>query len=120
MPYVILLSGEDCTPARGLVEALRGAGVSFESVASRAETLAPEAERVREERGAGPEAVLFDVPAGSELAELHVWVSCASDSWPGVPLVACRREPSNAGARGALRFDESALKRAGFHAVAVE
>jgi diguanylate cyclase (GGDEF)-like protein len=120
MSYVILLSGEDCTPARGLVEALRGAGVSFESVASSAEAVAQEAERVREERGAGPEAVLFDVPAGSELTELHAWASCASDAWPGVPLVACRRESSNAGARGAQRFDESTLKRAGFHAIAVE
>jgi hypothetical protein len=53
MPYVILLSGEDCTPARGLVEALRGAGVQFESVASSAEALAAEAVRVREEREAG-------------------------------------------------------------------
>src|SRR4051812_25219977 len=97
MPYVILLSGEDCTPARGLVEALRGAGVQFESVSSRAEALADEAARVREERGAGPEAVLFDVLAGSELAELHAWASCASAVWPGVPLVACR--PATSGTR---------------------
>ena len=118
MPYVILLSGEDCTPARGLVEALRGAGVRFESVSSRADALADEAARVRDERGAGPEAVLFDVLAGSELAELHAWASCASAAWPGVPLVACR--PATTGTRASLYFDEATLKRAGFHAVAVE
>jgi diguanylate cyclase (GGDEF)-like protein len=122
MPYVILLSGEDCIPARGLVEALRGAGVQFESVASSAEALACEAARVREEREAEPEAVLFDVPAASELSELHAWASCAAAAWPGVPLVACRQATSMAGARPriAQSFDESALKRAGFHAVAVE
>src|ERR1700754_1653085 len=90
MPYVILLSGEDCNASRGLVDALRGAGVQFEPVAAGAEALAGEAERVREERGAQPDAVLFDVPAGAELAGLHAWASCASAAWPGVPLVACR------------------------------
>ena len=48
MPYVILLSGEDCNASRGLVDALRGAGVQFEPVAAGAEALAGEAERVRE------------------------------------------------------------------------
>src|SRR3954468_534 len=85
MPYVILLSGEDCTPSRGLVEALRGAGVQFEPVATSAEALAREAGRVREERGDLPDAVLFDVPAGSELTGLHAWAACASSAWPGVP-----------------------------------
>jgi diguanylate cyclase (GGDEF)-like protein len=120
MPYVILLSGEDCTPARGLVEALRAARVQFEAVAAPHDALASEAERVGDERGAGPEAVLFDVPQGSELAGLRAWASHAAEVWPGVPLVACRRESSAHGARSARRFDDAALKRAGFHAVAIE
>ncbi|HVF45750.1 MAG TPA: GGDEF domain-containing protein [Pyrinomonadaceae bacterium] len=120
MPYVILLSGEDCTAPRGLIEALRGAGVQFEPVASSAEAVAREAERVRDERGAQPDAVLFDVPAGVELAELHAWASSASAAWPGVPLVACRPAKSAGVGRHSQVFDESTLKRAGFHAVAVE
>jgi diguanylate cyclase (GGDEF)-like protein len=76
---------------------------------------------VREERGgAPPDAVLFDVPAGSELSELHAWASCAAAAWPAAPLVACRRKASGTAGRVARAFDESALKRAGFHAVAVE
>src|ERR687890_2155200 len=82
MPYVILLSGEDCTAPR--------------------------------------DAVLFDVPAGAELAELHAWSSCASAALPGVPLVACRPAKSAGVGRHAQVFDESTLKRAGFHAIAVE
>src|SRR5215207_902870 len=120
MPYVILLSGEECTAPRGLVEALRGAGVQYEPVVSSVEALARESVRVREERGTPPDAVLFDVPAGAELSELHAWASCASAAWPGVPLVACRPAKSGAGARAAQFFDESTLKRAGFHAIAVE
>src|ERR1044071_6493107 len=111
MPYVILLSREDCTPPRRLVEALRGAGVAFEPVASRVEALMREAERVRSERGgAQPDAVLFDVPAGAELTEIHTWASCCAAAWPSVPLAACRHESSGTVGRVAQRFDDSALK----------
>jgi diguanylate cyclase (GGDEF)-like protein len=58
--------------------------------------------------------------AGAELAELHARVARASNAWPGVPLVACRHDASENGKRSAQRFDETTLKRLGFHAVADE
>jgi diguanylate cyclase (GGDEF)-like protein len=127
MRYVILLGGEGGAQARGVVaEALHAAGVAavpLDDAAARddaAESRDEEAVRVRAEREGGPLAVLFDVEAGADMAELHMRVLRAQADWPGAPLVACQRDASLAGPRAAQRFDDSTLKRLGFHAVAEE
>src|SRR5207237_8046944 len=120
MKYVVLLSGAECAPARGLGEALREAGVSFVAVGASNGSHEQEAAGIREEWESEPLAVLFDVAAGSELLELHARVSRAAAAWPGVALVACRHEPGAGARRTPQRFDEATLKRLGFHAVAAE
>ncbi|MBV9924020.1 MAG: GGDEF domain-containing protein [Acidobacteria bacterium] len=119
MRYVILLSGVDTDPARTLFEALRHAGVCVVVVApGGASSVEEEAERARAGWGEEPLAVLFDLAADAALADLHERAAGAAKVWPGVPLVACRREPQNGTGRGAGATGEATLKRLGFHAVA--
>src|SRR5207253_825005 len=120
MRYVILLGGADCAPARGAAEALRAAGVDVAPLDDSTADGGVEAARVRTEREGGPLAVLFDVRAGADMAELHMRVLRAQGDWPGVPLVACQRDAAATGPRAAQRFDDATLKRLGFHAVAEE
>src|SRR5205823_2551070 len=120
MKYVILLGGAECAQARGLAVALREAGVHVAAVGAGADSHEAEAARVRAELESEPRAVLFDLEAGAELADLHARVARAVVAWPGVPLVACRHDASENGKRSAQRFDEATLKRLGFHAVAAE
>jgi diguanylate cyclase (GGDEF)-like protein len=119
MNYVILLNGADCDPARGLFEAIRASGVHVVSVPP--DGLGEEeAAHARAELGSEPLAVLFDVAVGSGLADLHARVGRAARVWPGIPLVACRRETAVGAGRASHRLDEAALKRLGFHGVAAE
>jgi diguanylate cyclase (GGDEF)-like protein len=67
-----------------------------------------------------PLAVLFDLAAEVELTELHAAMGRAALSWPGVPLVACRREEPGTARGGAARFDDAVLRRLGFYAVAAD
>ncbi|HEX8189773.1 MAG TPA: hypothetical protein VF586_15565, partial [Pyrinomonadaceae bacterium] len=116
MRYVILLSGVDTDPARTLFEALRHAGVCVVVVAPGGASEGEEAERARAGWGEEPLAVLFDLAADAALADLHERAGRAAKVWPGVPLVACRREGQGGSGRGGL--NDSTLKRLGFHAVA--
>ncbi len=118
MRYVILLCGVDTEPARTLFEALRHAGVCVVVVAPGGASEEEEAERARAGWGEEPLAVLFDLAADSALAELHELAGRAAKVWPGVPLVACRREATADAGRGAGALNEATLKRLGFHAVA--
>jgi len=119
MHYVILLSGVDTDPARELFEALRHAGVCVVVVAPGGPGEEEEAARARAGWGAEPLAVLFDVGAGAGLADLRERAGRAAEVWPGVPLVACRRDAPDAGAgRSTHALHEATLKRLGFHAVA--
>jgi diguanylate cyclase (GGDEF)-like protein len=120
MRYVILLGGEDCAPAGGAAAALRAAGVDAVTLDDSAPGADAEAMRVRTEHEGGPLAVLFDVRAGADMAELRMRVLRAQAEWPGVPLVACQRDAAATGPRAAQRFDDATLKRLGFHAVAEE
>jgi diguanylate cyclase (GGDEF)-like protein len=123
MKHVILLSGAEGEPARGLVEALRAAGVSAVTVGA---TVGAHVFEESSRSGANdtamppPLAVLFEVASGADMAELHAKVGHAASAWPGVPLVACRRDAADNGKQSAQRFDESTLMRLGFHAVADE
>ena len=118
MRYVILLSGVDTDPARTLFEALRHAGVCVVVVAPGGASEAEEAARARAGWGEEPLAVLFDLAADAALTDLHERAGRASGVWPGVPLVACRREAAPGAGRGAGALNEATLKRLGFHAVA--
>src|SRR5215211_3409461 len=118
MRYVILLSGVDTDPARTLFEALRHAGVCVVVVAPGGADEAEEAERARAGWGDEPLAVLFDLAADSALADLHGRAERAAKVWPGVPVVACRRDAPAGAARPAQLLNEATLKRLGFHAVA--
>src|SRR5215207_7555237 len=118
MRYVILLSGVDTDPARTLFEALRHAGVCVVVVAPEGAGEEEEAERARAGWGEEPLAVLFDLAADAALPELHERAGRAAKVWPGVPLVACRREAAADAGRGAGALNEATLKRLGFHAVA--
>jgi diguanylate cyclase (GGDEF)-like protein len=121
MRYVILLSGADCAPSRELFEALRGAGVYVVAVTPPGTGETEEAARARNEWRAEPLAVLFDVDAVREPADLHARVGRASEVWPGAPLIACRREIADEDAgRAAHALDDAALTRLGFHVVAAE
>jgi diguanylate cyclase (GGDEF)-like protein len=119
MKYVVLHSGAESAQARGLVGALREAGVFVAAAAADADPRA-EAARIRKELESEPCAVLFGVGPRAELAELGAEVARASSAWPGVPLVACRRDAAENGKRPAQHFDEATLARLGFHAVAAE
>jgi diguanylate cyclase (GGDEF)-like protein len=105
----------DTDPARTLFEALRHAGVCVVVVAPGGAGEEEEAKHARAGWGEEPLAVLFDLAAGSALADLHERAARAAKVWPGVPLVACRREAQAGAGRGA---GEATLKRLGFHAVA--
>jgi diguanylate cyclase (GGDEF)-like protein len=122
MRYVILLGGAERTQGRGLVSALREASVyaATVTVEDDADSHEREAARVRAELEAEPLAVLFDLDASAELADLHARTARAAAAWPGVPLVACRRETDEHGRRPVQRLDEATLVRLGFHAVAAE
>ncbi|HYY94085.1 MAG TPA: hypothetical protein VE713_06165, partial [Pyrinomonadaceae bacterium] len=75
MRYVILLGGEGGAQARGVVaEALRAAGVAAVPLDDAASSHDEEAARVRVQWEGGPVAVLFDVEAGADMAELHMRV----------------------------------------------
>jgi diguanylate cyclase (GGDEF)-like protein len=117
MRYVILLSGVDTDPARALFEALRHAGVCVVVVPPGGEGEEEEAERARAGWGEEPLAVLFDLASGAALGDLRERAGLASKVWPGVPLVACRRENAAGAGRGAGALNEATLKRLGFHAV---
>ncbi|HEV2860451.1 MAG TPA: GGDEF domain-containing protein [Pyrinomonadaceae bacterium] len=118
MRHVILLGGDEAA-AGGVVEALRPAGVRV----ARLNEPDPAAAGAHAEAVRGQEttlvAILFDVASGSDLAGLQGAAARAAAVWPGVPLVACQRD-SASGHHAPQRFDDSTLKRAGFHAVAEE
>ncbi len=115
MRHVILLGGDEAA-ARGVTEALRAAGVG----ASRPSARAQESAAGATGQETPPLAVLFDVPAGSDLTGLQAQVAWAATVWPCVPLVACQRDAAQGGPHAPRRFDDSTLKRLGFHGAADE
>jgi len=120
MRHVILYSGGVPAPATGLSEALRAAHCAA-TVCRLPGAAGGERERCGRdgaETGLPPLAILFDLSEDVGLAELHAAAGQAAARWPGVPLVACRREEPGAARGGAARFDDAVLKRLGFQVVA--
>lgn len=122
-PHVILLTDAHEAPAYELIEALRLAGVKtlieglreagLEAAVSRGES-ASVGERWEEQ----PIAVLYEVIAGADMVELHAAIEHATTSWPGTPIVACRRQLSGYQAHSWRSLDGASLKRMGFRAIA--
>ena len=65
-----------------------------------------------------PLAVLYEVVPGADLVELHAAIEQANTSWPGTPLIACRRQFSGFHGQSWRSLDGAALKRLGFRAIA--
>jgi diguanylate cyclase (GGDEF)-like protein len=120
--HVILLTDAHEAPAYELIEALRLAGVNtlieglrqaeVEAAVSR------DPESVGERWEQPPIAVLYEVVAGADLVELHAAIEHATTSWPGTPLVACRRQLSGFHGASWRSLDGATLKRLGFRAIA--
>lgn len=121
--HVILLTDAHEAPAYELIEALRLAGVKTlieglrdaGAVAPVARQAPPSADEIWEQL---PLAVLYEVVPGADLVELHAAIEQATTSWPGTPLIACRRQLSSYHGQIWRSLDGAALKRLGFRAIA--
>src|SRR5882672_11626822 len=121
--HVILLTDAHEAPAYELIEALRLAGVNtlieglreakVEATVSRREP-----ESVGERWEESPIAVLYEVVPGADMVELHAAIEHATTSWPGTPLIACRRRMSGFQMQSWRSLDGATLKRLGFRAIA--
>ena len=121
--HVILLTDAHEAPAYELIEALRLAGVKtlIEGVREAGAVTPvrrPAFETVDEIWGQLPLAVLYEVVSGADMVELHAAIEQATTSWPGTPLVACRRQLSSFHGQSWRSLDGAALKRLGFRAIA--
>jgi len=121
--YVILLTDAHEAPAYELIEALRQAGVQTlieglrEGVAgehSPRHSIAS-TEDIWEQL---PLAVLYEVVPGADMVELQAAIQQATISWPGTPLIACRRQLSGFHGQSWRSLDGATLKRLGFRAIA--
>lgn len=121
--HVILLTDAHEAPAYELIEALRLAGVKTLIEGLReAEVEAAMSRRDRESAGETwaepPVAVLYEVVPGADMVELHAAIEHATTSWPGTPLIACRRQSSGFHNQSWRSLDGATLKRLGFRAIA--
>lgn len=121
MKHVILLTDAHESPATVLLDFMHGAGIStlIEVLREEEPALSGAAEEQTGSDGTkAPLAVLYEVAAGASIEDLHMVVRHAASVWPGVPLVACRREASDYAHRNSRTIDSQTLKRLGFRAIA--
>jgi len=121
--HVILLTDAHEAPAYELIEALRLAGVKtliegLREVEVEAAMSGRPPENVGETWEQSPIAVLYEVVPGADMVELHAAIKHATNSWPGSPLVACRRQLSGFHGQSWRSLDGATLKRLGFRAIA--
>lgn len=121
--HVILLTDAHEAPAYELIEALRLAGVTTLIEGIREADPGVRSRRHGRDEAAGdfdeqPIAVLYEVVPGADMVELHSAVEHATTSWPGTPLVACRRQSNGFHGVGLRNIDGVTLKRLGFRAIA--
>ena len=121
--HVILLTDAHEAPAYELIEALRLAGVKtlIEGLrdAEVEASMSRRGPKVRaEEMEEAPVAVLYEVVPGADMVELHGAIEHATRSWPGTPLIACRRQSSGFHGVGLRSLDGATLKRLGFRSIA--
>ena len=121
--HVILLTDAHEAPAYELIEALRLAGVKTLIEGLRETGTAAPVRRVDSAQADEiweqlPLAVLYEVVPGADMVELHGAIEQATSSWPGTPLIACRRQLSGFHGQSWRSLDGAALKRLGFRAIA--
>jgi diguanylate cyclase (GGDEF)-like protein len=104
-------------PAPALREALREAGVEVAVSAERGFEVAVKTEP-NGDASATPLAVLYELETEANTMQLYAVVERATLLWPDVPLVACRHYGNGHAKPGRASFDDAALKRLGFKAVA--
>lgn len=121
--HVILLTDAHEAPAYELIEALRVAGV--ETLIEGLRDAEVEASMSRrgpktqaEQMDQQPIAVLYEVISSIDMVELHAAIEHATTTWPGTPLVACRRQLSGFPSANFRGLDGATLKRLGFRAIA--
>lgn len=121
--HVILLTDAHEAPAYELIEALRLAGVKtliegLRETGAIAPVRRSDPETVDEIWEQLPLAVLYEVVPGADLVELHGAIEQATASWPGTPLIACRRQLTSFHGQSWRSLDGATLKRLGFRAIA--
>jgi diguanylate cyclase (GGDEF)-like protein len=121
--HVILLTDAHEAPAFELIEALRLAGVKtliegLREAGAVAPVRSPDAQNNDEIWEQLPLAVLYEVVPGADMVELHGAIEQATTSWPGTPLIACRRQLSSFHGQSWRSLDGASLKRLGFRAIA--
>ncbi|HEY8225754.1 MAG TPA: sensor domain-containing diguanylate cyclase [Pyrinomonadaceae bacterium] len=122
--HVVLLTHAHEAPAYELIEALRVAGVKtlIEGLPDAGLEAAGARERgvqgTSEALGPPPVAVLYEVVPGADMVELHTAIDHAKAFWPGVPLIACRRNLQGFHSLSLRSLDGGTLKRLGFRAIA--
>lgn len=122
--YVILLTEAHEAPAYELIEALRAGGVK--TLIEVLRDVEPEMEPPTMEGDPPfvgswdpqPLAVLYEVVPYADIVELQTATDHAEARWPGVPLVACRRQGNGYQRLQVGILDGATLKRLGFRAIA--
>lgn len=121
--HVILLTDAHEAPAYELIEALRLAGVKTlieglreaESSTPAARPTTKSDDDIWDEL---PLAVLYEVVPGADMVELLGAIEQATNSWPGTPIIACRRQLTGFQGHSWRNLDGATLKRLGFRAIA--
>ncbi|MGI9165552.1 MAG: diguanylate cyclase [Pyrinomonadaceae bacterium] len=122
--YVILLTEAHDAPAYELVEALRAGGVkTLIEVLRDVEPKVVPATMEGDPSFVGswdpqPLAVLYEIVPDADIVELQTATDHAEARWPGVPLVACRRQGHGYQRLQVGILDGATLKRLGFRAIA--
>lgn len=121
--HVILLTDAHEAPAYELIEALRQAGVQtliegLREVVAGVQLKSHETANADEIWKELPLAVLYEVVPGADMVELHGAIEQATTSWPGTPLIACRRQLRGFHGQSWRSLDGATLKRLGFRAIA--
>src|ERR1051325_3235943 len=121
--HVILLTDAHEAPAYELIEALRQAGVQTLIEGLREGVTGEHSPRHAEANTEDswqqlPLAVLYEVIPGADMVELQAAIQQATISWPGTPLIACRRQLSGFHGQSWRSLDGATLKRLGFRAIA--
>jgi diguanylate cyclase (GGDEF)-like protein len=121
--HVILLTDAHEAPAYELIEALRLAGVKtliegLREAEDEVRVRHHDPENMGEMAVQPPIAVLYEVVPGADMVELHGAIEQAKGSWPGTPLIACRRQMSGFHGQSWRSLDGATLKRLGFRAIA--
>lgn len=122
MNHVVLLTSAHESPATQLLDFMRGAGINTLIEVLREEPppekrIATPASEIVGDRHR-PIAVLWEVVPDGNIEEMRGAVRHAADTWPGIPLVACRLPANEYEHRHSNILGSQLLKRLGFFAIA--